>query len=92
MLETIVGTAAAFCTTISYIPQVRKCWATGETADLSLKMLLLLASGLALWICYGLLKSDPVIVVANGVSLALVGIVLSFKLREPEDRRAAAPQ
>ena len=45
-LETLIGAAAAFCTTVSYIPQLRKCWTTGETGDLSLKMLLLLACGL----------------------------------------------
>jgi hypothetical protein len=36
-LETLIGAAAAFCTTVSYVPQLRKCWETGETGDLSLK-------------------------------------------------------
>jgi MtN3 and saliva related transmembrane protein len=80
-LETFIGGSAAFCTTASYIPQLRKCWATGETGDLSLKMLLLLATGLALWLLYGFLRSDPVIMLANGVSLALLGGILFFKLR-----------
>jgi MtN3 and saliva related transmembrane protein len=56
-LETLIGAAAAFCTTVSYIPQLRKCWKTGETGDLSLKMLLLLASGLGLWLLYGYLRA-----------------------------------
>ena len=47
-LETLIGGAAAFCTTVSYVPQLRKCWTTGETGDLSLKMLLLLVAGLLL--------------------------------------------
>jgi MtN3 and saliva related transmembrane protein len=89
MIETIIGSAAAFCTTISYIPQVRKCWATGETTDLSLKMLTFLAAGLALWVCYGILMSDWVIVIANLISLSLVAVVLSFKLRETGVRQAA---
>ena len=82
-LETAVGAAAAFCTTVSYLPQLRKCWATGETGDLSLKMLLLLAAGLALWLVYGLMRGDPVIIIANGVSLALLGGIIFFKLRGP---------
>jgi MtN3 and saliva related transmembrane protein len=49
-LETAIGAGAACCTTISYVPQLRKCWSTGETGDLSLKMLLLLVCGLGLWI------------------------------------------
>jgi MtN3 and saliva related transmembrane protein len=81
MLETIVGSAAAVFTTISYVPQVRKTWATGETGDLSLKMLVLLATGLGLWTVYGLLQKDWVIFAANSMSLTLVLAVLSFKLR-----------
>jgi AraC-like DNA-binding protein/uncharacterized protein with PQ loop repeat len=80
MLETLVGSAAAIFTTISYVPQVRKTWVTGETGDLSLKMLILLATGLALWMVYGLLKSDWVLVAANGASFGLVATVLSIKL------------
>ena len=79
---TLVGSAAAFCTTASYFPQLRKCWKTGEAGDLSLWMFLVLSTGVALWIAYGFLKSDYVIVTANAVSLcALLGI-LYFKLRE----------
>ena len=77
-LETLVGAAAAFCTTASYIPQLRKCWETGETGDLSLKMLLLLASGLALWLVYGFMRADAVIIIANAISLALLGGILFF--------------
>ena len=50
-LETFIGAAAAFCTTASYIPQLRKCWKTGETGDLSLKMLLLLQAALGCGWC-----------------------------------------
>jgi MtN3 and saliva related transmembrane protein len=88
--ESLIGAAAAFCTTVSYIPQLKKVWDTGETGDLSLKMLLLLASGLALWIFYGLMRSDIVIVAANAVSLTLLGCIIWFKLRErktPDDAK-----
>jgi MtN3 and saliva related transmembrane protein len=81
-VETAVGAGAAFCTTISYVPQLRKCWTTGETGDLSLKMLLLLACGLTLWIAYGVTRHDWVIITANGVSLTLLACILYFKLRK----------
>ena len=80
-LETSIGAAAAFCTTASYIPQLRKCWETGETGDLSLKMLLLLASGLGFWLVYGFMRADAVIIIANAISLALLGGILFFKIR-----------
>ena len=45
-------------------------------------MLLALTTGLALWIVYGVLKSDWVIVAANSVGAALSSSVLVFKLRD----------
>src|SRR6185295_1749978 len=78
-LSTTIGTLAAFCTTISYVPQLKKCWETGEAGDLSLKMLYLLAAGLSLWKVYGFMRGDVVIILANGVSLALLGGVIFFK-------------
>ena len=81
-IETLVGFVAAFCTTVSYIPQVKKCWQTGSTGDLSLKMLAILATGIALWVVYGVMKGDIVIIVANAVSLLLLSNLLFFKVRE----------
>lgn len=81
-IQTLTGLVAAFCTTLSYVPQARKTWMSGETSDLSLRMLLLLASGLALWCLYGLLIGDIVLTVANALSCALVSSVLYFKLND----------
>jgi MtN3 and saliva related transmembrane protein len=81
-IETFIGFIAAVCTTASYIPQVRKAWQTGSTGDLSLKMLLILATGIGLWVVYGVLKRDLVIITANAVSLLLLASLLVFKLRE----------
>ena len=81
-IETVVGFVAAFCTTVSYIPQVKKCWQTGSTGDLSLKMLAILATGISLWVVYGVLKGDMVIIIANAVSLLLLANLLVFKVKE----------
>jgi MtN3 and saliva related transmembrane protein len=86
-LVTAVGGVAAFCTTTSYFPQLLKCWQTGHTGDLSLRMFLVLAAGVTRWIAYGVLKSDPVIVLANAVSLALLMAILYFKIREITQRK-----
>ena len=75
-------TGCGLCTTVSYYPQLKKCWETGSAGDLSLKMFLTLATGVALWVVYGFLKSDVVIIIANAVSLALLSGLLYFKLRE----------
>jgi len=78
--STLVGAAAALCTTISYLPQLKKSWETGETDDLSRNMLILLGAGLGLWLAYGVLKADFVIIAANGVSLAMVACILWIKV------------
>jgi len=79
---TVVGLIAAFCTTVSYIPQLRKCWKTGKTDDLSLKMFSILALGILLWVIYGVMQRDVIIVLANSISLSLLAAILFFKLRE----------
>jgi MtN3 and saliva related transmembrane protein len=81
-ITTVVGLAAAFCTTVSYYPQLRKCWQSGSAGDLSLKMFAILATGVALWVAYGFLKSDFVIIIANAISLCLLLGILYFKIRE----------
>jgi MtN3 and saliva related transmembrane protein len=79
---TLVGLLAAFCTTVSYYPQLKKCWATGSAGDLSLTMFLTLSAGVGLWVVYGFMKRDVVIITANALSFALLMGILYFKLRE----------
>jgi len=80
---TVVGLAAAACTTAANLPQVKKAWTTGQTDDISLKMLLLFACGVALWVAYGVLQKDIIIILANGISFALLGTLLYLKLLQP---------
>lgn len=87
-LETLIGFAAAVGTTFSHLPQVLKCWKTGATGDLSLKMFLMLFSGISLWVVYGFMKGDMVIIAANAVSLLFVSNILFFKIRELRRNRA----
>jgi MtN3 and saliva related transmembrane protein len=76
-----IGACAAVLTSLSYLPQVQKTWPRGSTPDLSLKMLVTLTAGLVLWIGYGLLGSDWVIVAANSVGASLSASVLAFEFR-----------
>ena len=78
---TVIGLGGAVCTTAANLPQLKKAWTTGQTDDISLKMLLLFACGLGLWVVYGLLQDDVIIILANGVSLALLGALMYLKLR-----------
>ena len=78
---TLIGLAAAFCTTIAFLPQVVKTWRTRSTGDISLVMFLVFTSGIFLWLVYGLIIGDLPLIIANGITLVLSGTILYFKLR-----------
>ena len=79
---TVIGLVAAACTTAANFPQLKKAWTTGQTDDISLKTLLLFACGLGLWVVYGVLQKDIIIILANGVGLALLAALMYLKLRQ----------
>jgi MtN3 and saliva related transmembrane protein len=78
---TLIGLAAAFCTTISLLPQVIQTWRTRSTKDLSLPMFSIFTAGVFLWLVYGTLTGDLPIIAANTVTFVLSGTILYFKLR-----------
>ena len=81
MLITLIGLLAATLTTGSFLPQVIRAWRTRSTRDVSAWMFVLLVTGNALWLVYGTLIGDLPLVIANLVTLGLVGIILALKLR-----------
>ena len=78
----ILGMLAAALTSLSYLPQLQKAMPRNSTSDLSLKMLVALSAGLCLWIVYGVLKDDWVIILANSIGATLSLAVLGFKIRD----------
>lgn len=86
-LISALGFVAAALTSLSYIPQLKKTLPKDSTGDLSLKMLVALFAGLGLWIVYGWMIKDIVIVIANCVGAALVGVVLGCKVRDIRAQR-----
>ena len=85
-IATVIGLTAAVCTAAANLPQLKKAWVTGQTDDLSLKTLLLFGSGLVLWIIYGVLQKDVVIMLANGISLVILSAILYLKVLQPRAR------
>ena len=81
-LITILSFAAAILTTSAFVPQVVHTWKTRSTEDFSWAWLAMFASGVTLWLIYGLLKKDPAIIGANGVTLALVLSMAWVKMRD----------
>jgi len=78
---TWVGTIAATLTTTAFAPQAAKAWRSRSTADVSLAMLMMLTSGITLWLVYGLLIGNGPLIAANAVTLVLALAILAAKIR-----------
>ena len=76
-----LGLVASSLATLAFLPQVVKTWRTGSAKDFSLTTLLMIEAGTSLWIFYGVFRSAPAIWLGNGVTLALVGLILSVKIK-----------
>lgn len=76
----LIGSTAAFLTTLAFVPQVVKTVRTRQTRDISTAMWSLFSAGVALWLVYGVLLTAWPIVVANAVTLVLAATVLAIKL------------
>ena len=82
----IVGTIAAICTTVAFIPQILKIRRQGGN-DLSYPMLFLYLTGVLLWLFYGLLIHAAAVIWANAVTSLLVGVALVLKAIHPASKR-----
>jgi len=73
--------AAAVLTTAAFAPQAVKAWRSRSTKDVSLAMFTMMVVGIVLWLTYGILIDDVPLILANAVTLILVGAILLAKLR-----------
>jgi len=82
----VVGTIAAICTTVAFIPQILKIRRQGGN-DLSYPMLFLYLTGVLLWLFYGLLIHAAAVIWANAVTSLLVAAALVLKASHPASKR-----
>lgn len=84
----MIGYAAALLTSFAFAPQALKTIRTRNTESLSLAMYALFTSGVFLWLCYGVLRDDWVIITANFLTAILALPILFLKVRDVLKRRA----
>ncbi|MFC2137141.1 SemiSWEET transporter [Bacteroidota bacterium] len=77
----ILGYIAAFCTTLSFVPQAAKVIKTKETKAISLPMYLLFNVGIVLWLIYGIMLNEWPIILANAITISLTIIILTMKIK-----------
>lgn len=80
-VSALVGFLAGVLTTAANLPQVRKTYRNRSGEGLSFYMLLTLATGLALWVVYGVMNKSAPIVAANVAGFLLVSTLIVMKLK-----------
>lgn len=75
--DSVIGILASILTTSSFLPQIIKAYKTKKMDDVSQYLMILFSSGAILWIVYGFMQDDIVIIGANTVA-ATFNIILFF--------------
>jgi MtN3 and saliva related transmembrane protein len=76
-----VGFAAAFLTSVSFVPQAVMTIRSKNTSGISRGMYCMFTLGVALWLVYGIYLVSWPMIAANSVTLALAATILVLKLR-----------
>lgn len=76
----ILGYAAGAVTCLTFLPQVIKTWKEKSSRDISLMMFVIAAVNETMWIVYGALLNNWVIILTNAIVLSMSLIMLYFKL------------
>jgi MtN3 and saliva related transmembrane protein len=80
-VTTLIGLVAAAFTTGAWLPQLLRTWRTRSAEDLSWLYLATMAVGMGLWLGYGLMAGDVVVVCANTVTVVLLSTLVGLKAR-----------
>jgi len=77
----VLGYLAGLITAFTFLPQVVKTWKTKSAKDVSLAMFVIALTNQILWLAFGILREDPVIIITNAVMLLMTGLMISLKLK-----------
>ncbi|MET3038158.1 SemiSWEET transporter [Chryseobacterium sp. NRRL B-14859] len=79
MNENVLGIIAGVLTSVSMIPQLVKVIREKNVEDISLLMLLVLISGLSLWVWYGFIKDELPIILSNSFAVLVnIGLLICY--------------
>jgi len=78
---TLIGILASTFSASSLLPQLLKIIKEKKADGVSLIMLLVLFTGLALWVYYGILKADIIIIISNSISISINLAIMAFMFK-----------
>jgi MtN3 and saliva related transmembrane protein len=77
----ILGYAAGAVTAFTFLPQVVKTWKEKSAKDISLYMFLIAFINEIMWLVYGFMIDNMVVILTNAVMLVMSGIMIGLKLK-----------
>ncbi|UZT97239.1 SemiSWEET transporter [Chryseobacterium fluminis] len=81
MNENVLGIVAGILTSVSMIPQLIKVLKDKNVNDLSWVMLLVLITGVSLWVWYGVVKDEWPIILSNAFSVMVnISLLICYML------------
>jgi len=76
-----LGAAGAVLTTICWLPQAVRVVRTKDTHAISLATNLIFATGILLWLVYGIAIGNWPLIAANAISMMFTLVIIAMKLR-----------
>ena len=80
-IEVFVSAAAATLTTAAFLPQAMHIIRYKDTRAISLIMYVAFATGVFLWMVFGLMIGNLPIVISNAITLGLALAIIAMKLK-----------
>jgi len=77
----ILGYAAGAVTAFTFLPQVVRTWKEKSAKDISLYMFLIAFVNEIMWLVYGFMIDNMVVILTNAVMLVMSGIMIGLKLK-----------
>jgi MtN3 and saliva related transmembrane protein len=77
----ILGYAAGALTAFTFLPQVIKTWQSKSAKDVSLNMFIIAFVNEIMWLVYGFMLDNWVIILTNAVMLLMSGFMIALKLK-----------
>ena len=77
----ILGYAAGALTAFTFLPQVLKTWKEKSAKDVALNMFIIAFVNEIMWLVYGIMINNWIIIATNAVMLAMSGIMIFLKLK-----------
>ena len=80
-IEVFVSAAAATLTTAAFLPQALHIIRYKDTRAISLHMYVAFATGVFLWMVFGLMIGNLPIIISNAITLGLALAIIAMKLK-----------